>query len=81
MNPDISGLLRSRAGRILMSVLLGVGLSALFRRACVGMECLEFLAPPQKELEGSIFRYGNKCMRYKPRATYCGMDKVEVNMG
>jgi len=81
MNQNISALLKSTAGRVLISIILGVGLSALFRKACRGADCIEFVAPPDSELREGVFRYGDKCMEYKPRATECSKNRVKVRMG
>ena len=43
--------LHSDTSKYIISVILGLGLSTLFRKECIGDKCLQFLAPPLTELE------------------------------
>ena len=41
----------TESGRIIISVLLGLGLSTLFRKGCVGRNCIEFVAPTLEDIK------------------------------
>lgn len=71
----LSGLLRimrTAKGRIIISALLGLGLSTLFRRTCAALDCFEFRSPPWKEAQERVYRYDGKCYSFKPTAVTCG---------
>jgi hypothetical protein len=53
--------LHTKTGIIIMSVVWGLGLSCLFRQVCKGRNCIVIKAPNPKEIEGSIYKYDNKC--------------------
>ena len=76
IEPMIQGLLRaakSSVGRIVLSIILGLGLATLFRRTCHALDCFSFRAPPWDEVSKTTYRYGDKCYQFKPRAAPCIM--------
>jgi hypothetical protein len=58
-------------GKIIMSMLLGLGLASLFRSVCKGKNCLVFHAPPLDQFKDKIYKNGNKCVKYNPVASSC----------
>ena len=42
----------SATGRYVMSVLLGIGLATIFRKTCVGKNCITYSAAPAEEIDG-----------------------------
>lgn len=64
-------------GRILISILLGLGLSSLFRKACKGSNCIQFKAPSIKCLEGEIFKHGDTCHEFKAVTKNCELQKKQ----
>ena len=50
-------------GKIIMSMLLGLGLASLFRSVCKGKNCLVFHAPPLDQFKDKIYKNGNKCVK------------------
>ena len=67
----IKKVLDNRAGQIIVSVLLGLGLAALFRKVCDNDNCVIINSPPNQEIENKVFTMNDKCYRYKPEATQC----------
>tara|TARA_B100001093_G_C26839717_1_gene1019978 strand:+ start:762 stop:986 length:225 start_codon:yes stop_codon:yes gene_type:complete len=67
----IKKVLDNKAGQIIVSVLLGLGLAALFRKVCDNDNCIIINSPPREEIENKIFTMNNRCFRYKPEATQC----------
>ena len=67
----IQNLLDSRIGQVIISVVLGLGLAALFRRSCEGNNCIIIKSPPVANIEGHTFGFNNKCYRYNPKNTKC----------
>ena len=76
---QLAKLLTTDAGRIIISVLLGVGFASVFRKSCEDKDCLSFLAPPTREMRDRVFRYGGDCYKYTPSAVPCDKSKVEVD--
>ena len=56
---------RSKSGKIIMSILLGLGLATLFRQACLGKDCLIYKAPPLEEIENNIYKIDKKCYKFE----------------
>ena len=72
---NIVKFLKNDTGRLLLSVLLGLGLSAMFRTICKGNKCVIFKAPNIKEYQNKIYKYNNKCYKYSTQATKCDKSK------
>lgn len=76
---NISRWLHSDTSKYIISVILGLGLSTLFRRECVGEKCLNFTAPPISELEKETYIYGKKCYTYNSSSETCDSNKKKVS--
>ena len=70
-------LLLSPTGKVVMSVVWGLGLAALFRRACTGRSCIVYKSPHPSKIQGRVFKHEGQCYRYNTRRTNC--DTVEEN--
>jgi hypothetical protein len=70
--------LHSERGKIIMSILLGLGLASLFRTVCKDNNCLIFHAPPLDEFKDKIYRNNGKCVKYVPIATKCSLNSKIV---
>ena len=67
----ISNLLSTREGKIILSIIWGLGLSALFRRACKGRTCIIIKGPKPDEMHNKIYKFDNKCYKYTAVNTKC----------
>lgn len=63
--------LESNSGRIILSIIWGLGLSALFRRACIGRSCLLIKGPNPTEVQKNIYEYNKKCYSFQPYSVSC----------
>lgn len=70
--------MHTETGRIVMSILLGLGLASLFRTACKGNGCTVFHAPPLDEFKDKIYKNKNGCVKYTPVATSCSLGTKTV---
>lgn len=68
----------SSTGRIIMSILLGIGLATLFRAACKGQNCRIISAPPLEELEDQIYKFDDKCYKLEKNTINCDKNKKTV---
>jgi len=62
----------------LISIVLGVGLSCMFRRVCKERNCLVYRAPPLDKIENKIYKYNDKCYNFTHEAQSCNLNKKIV---
>jgi hypothetical protein len=63
--------LENKVGKTIISIILGLGLASLFRRACKNNNCIVIKGPNPNLIKGKTFRYEDKCYKYNPKATNC----------
>ena len=71
MNFSLKQILNSTRGKYILSILLGLGLATLFRKACSSRNCLVFKAPSLTNIKGKIFSYNDKCYNYQEQNSTC----------
>jgi hypothetical protein len=71
----ISAFLKTNFGGILLSIILGLGLAALFRQACKGDNCIVVNGPKVSEVQKYYYKLDDDCFKYTPYATKCDNDK------
>ena len=71
-------LIESKLGRVLVSVILGLGLATLFRKSCKTKECTVFLPPDISSIKDDIYQYDNKCIKYKEKIVKCDNDHLII---
>ena len=64
--------LKSRAGIIFISILWGLGLATLFKRACddPGCKVITYRGPPLADSK-TTWKYGNTCYNANPYTSSC----------
>ncbi len=65
-------------GKLVISVVLGIGLASLFRKICMGRNCIVFKAPDFNEVEKNIYSHNNKCYRFEKQSVSCVSDGTEI---
>ena len=75
---NIKKWIHSETSKYIISIILGLGLSTLFRNECFGDNCIEFTSPPIQELEKEMYLYGKKCYTYKSNSEHCDSQKKSV---
>jgi len=78
MKLHLSKFVSSKTGKIITSVLLGLGLAAIFRTVCKGDNCVIFYAPPMEDIKDKIFKQDGKCYSYQYTSTKCDSNKKDV---
>ena len=73
-------LLNTSLGRIFISILLGLGLATMFRKACTDRNCITFHGPVISEFEGKIYKHGEKCYQYSLHPDKCDTTKRTIDM-
>lgn len=78
----IRRLLYTTEGQTLVSVIFGVGLASIFRRACKDHKCRVVRPAPLSEIEGRVFKTADgKCVRYVPYPVKCERKAMETMVG
>ncbi len=77
---NVGRLLNNEYGRIIISIILGLGLATLFRRACSDGKCIEFNGPIISQIDGKIYKYDEKCYKYETEAARCNPNKKTVDI-
>lgn len=67
----IDNMLSSEEGRIVLSIVWGLGLATLFRRVCVGRSCIVIKAPNLNKIENNVYGFDGKCYKFNPEITKC----------
>ena len=75
----IKRLIHGRFSKYVLSLLLGIGLATLFRKACNSRNCLIFKAPPMEKVKSQVFRYNQKCYTFKESAQTCNTNKKIID--
>jgi hypothetical protein len=68
----IERILKNPNFNIIFSVVLGMALVFIVKPMCNGVSCKPIeKAPPVKEMDNNIYRYGEKCYKYKSKIVQC----------
>lgn len=68
---NLTKFIHTKSGRYLMSAILGFGLASLFRVVCTGKNCIIKHPPPIEEIDGKIYKNGEKCYTYSRVSKKC----------
>jgi len=74
MGLNFGRFVHTETGKIIMSMLLGLGLASLFRSVCKGHNCIIFHAAPLDDFKDKIYKNDGKCVKYIPTATKCRLN-------
>lgn len=72
MKFSLSQLLNDKYGAIIISVVLGLGLSSIFRKVCKNGKCIILRGPEPKELKDNVYYWYDKCIKYETIPSKCG---------
>ena len=76
---NLKRLIYSDVGRIVISIILGLGLATLFRRVCKERDCLVFHAPKLDKIKNQVFKFKDKCYKFEEEIEKCNENKKIVN--
>ena len=68
----------SRTGVIICSILLGLGLSSIFKMSCDSNDCIIMKAPDMSDKK--ILKYNNKCYESSENIETCDSKKKLINV-
>jgi len=64
---------KTQLGMNILSILLGLGLSSLFKMSCDNRSCLVFKAAVLKD--NNVVKYGDKCYEATEKIEHCNKEK------
>lgn len=67
----VSSIVNDRFGAIIISVILGLGLAAIFRATCHGDSCIVIRSPPREQIDKHVYRIDDQCYKYSAYAIGC----------
>ena len=62
-------------GRMIISIVLGIGLASIFRKTCKAAGCFKFISPPTKEVKESVYLHDGACYKFTTETIKCGSGK------
>jgi hypothetical protein len=75
---NFNKLLYSPVGKIVISIILGLGLATFFRKACNGRNCIKFVGPTHSKIQKDTYKFDDKCYKFKTSAETCSREKKQV---
>ena len=77
---NLKRLLNTPMGVFFISLILGLGLAALFYKACDGKNCIRFNGPLISEIDGKTYKFGEECYKYSLHPSTCDSTKKTVDL-
>ena len=71
--------LKSKYGKFFLAIILGFGLSTLFRKTCKDKKCMKFKGPTLEEIQEKTYEYDKKCYKFDTKAVQCNPVKRIVS--
>lgn len=68
---SVNKVMDTEFGSITISVILGLGLAALFRTVCKDGKCIVIQGPKNEDVQGQYFKINDDCFKYTPVQTAC----------
>ena len=71
MDTALSRLFETEFGQIIVSIILGLGLAALFRKVCNGNSCVVIKGPDLNDVQKYYYKVDDKCYKYSAHVVKC----------
>jgi hypothetical protein len=72
---QVTEIMNTSYGPIIVSVILGLGLATLFRRVCEDKQCMVVKSPNSEEIAKYYYQVQNECYQYTPETVECSTKK------
>lgn len=59
------------SGSLVISVIIGLGLAAMFRKVCKDKSCIVIRGPHMEDTKKYFYKYNEDCYKYTPEVTEC----------
>jgi len=74
----INNLFKTDKGKILVSIILGIGLASLFKKTCIGDGCIIIKTLSPDVIQMNTYRHDEKCYKYKAKSAKCTDNNISV---
>lgn len=71
MFKNLKNILNSNNGKILISIILGLGIASLLKKKCENNDCFEYVSPDLDEIKKNIYKFDNNCYKFEPNVIKC----------
>ena len=81
LNRVVQNIMYTDRGRLILSIILGLGLATIFRNYCKGKNCYDFIGPKQNEIRDQVFSFdsaNSKCYTMRVQSIKCGTKQKSV---
>ena len=75
MFQNLKRIINSNVGKIIVSIILGLGLASLFKNKCENNSCLEYVSPNLEEIKKYVYMFDNECYKFESSQIKCKKDK------
>ena len=75
---DLGAFIKSDKGKVLISIILGLGLATLFRKVCKDSSCIVIKGPKVSDVKDKYYKIEDKCYKYTPFVTPCNEEETIV---
>jgi len=75
---NIKKYIKSESGIFIISILLGLGLASIFRKACNDRKCIVFNAISYKNIKEKIYKFGSDCYKFEQVSESCDNSKKKL---
>ena len=72
--------MHTKNGKLLISIILGIGAASIFRKVCTETNCLDFRGPDLKKVKDSIYGHNDLCYKFTPQSVTCNKEKTQINL-
>lgn len=67
----ITDLLESYMGKVIISIILGLGLATIFKKVCKDNQCVIIKGPSLNDVNKYYYKVDDNCYKYTPQVTKC----------
>lgn len=78
MIKNILNSIHSKFGKMLISIILGIGLASIFRKSCDNKDCLSFKGPHHNDVTKHIYKHNDDCYTFNARSITCKSKERQV---
>tara|TARA_Y100001958_G_C21244709_1_gene573983 strand:+ start:3334 stop:3552 length:219 start_codon:yes stop_codon:yes gene_type:complete len=72
--------MHTKNGKLLISIILGIGAASIFRKVCTETNCLDFRGPDLQEVKDSIYGHNDLCYKFTPQSVTCNKTSQQVQL-
>lgn len=71
MLKKLKNVINSKIGKIIISIILGLGIASLFRKKCENNDCLNYVLPNLDDINKNVYKYDNNCYKFETNVIEC----------